>query len=451
MKGSRLLCTLAALVPACGFAPSLHRGSFRSVISSAENVDGTKQLRSRRTVKVVLPTDAVAAKKKKRRSTVQRLEPPSAVGSSQEAKARKPAQFVGDMPSEVTAVKEVPPPSYMASTSAMVDRAFNTVSNSFWLGTVAPAAAAGVGLTFVAKKSKERVEARQQSLVTNYAFELLKYDGNMATLKEVQAEYEKKGSKALKDKCVLEYLRRFFTKRVVSGASVRSLAFMIALNKLDDAKAAELLCAFGEEIKSKPLSLNKLLFFSERILKDPKALALLEPFKATAVENYGGVEAIFAATMESLASGAFKSFVDDGFSEGYDLASARVACVAEGKLLGFSEEAALEEFDKLLAEQQAVADAEEEKIKAGLAQVDGAEEEEEEEDFGAQMRAEAAGGGGGGGGPVSAEAGGKLIVECTKCQNVMFVAAGRENKFFGPDFVCPNCGAPKSDQKTRQG
>ena len=33
--------------------------------------------------------------------------------------------------------------------------------------------------------------------------------------------------------------------------------------------------------------------------------------------------------------------------------------------------------------------------------------------------------------------------ECQKCGYVLFIAPGRESKFFSPSFQCPQCGAPK--------
>ena len=33
--------------------------------------------------------------------------------------------------------------------------------------------------------------------------------------------------------------------------------------------------------------------------------------------------------------------------------------------------------------------------------------------------------------------------ECTSCGYALFPAAGREVKFFGVDFLCPQCGAAK--------
>ena len=41
------------------------------------------------------------------------------------------------------------------------------------------------------------------------------------------------------------------------------------------------------------------------------------------------------------------------------------------------------------------------------------------------------------------------VYECTECGHTMFVANGREQKFFGEGFKCPDCGAPKEKFKAR--
>lgn len=35
------------------------------------------------------------------------------------------------------------------------------------------------------------------------------------------------------------------------------------------------------------------------------------------------------------------------------------------------------------------------------------------------------------------------VFECSECGYTLFVAKGRESKFFGEGFKCPECGAPK--------
>lgn len=56
-------------------------------------------------------------------------------------------------------------------------------------------------------------------------------------LREVHSEYTGKlGPNQKRDEIVLEYLKRHLSKYSVTGSAVRSLAFIISINKLDDVK-----------------------------------------------------------------------------------------------------------------------------------------------------------------------------------------------------------------------
>lgn len=39
--------------------------------------------------------------------------------------------------------------------------------------------------------------------------------------------------------------------------------------------------------------------------------------------------------------------------------------------------------------------------------------------------------------------------ECGRCGFTLFIASGRESKFYGTGFKCPECGAPKKEFKPR--
>ena len=55
--------------------------------------------------------------------------------------------------------------------------------------------------------------------------------------------------------------------------------------------------------------------------------------------------------------------------------------------------------------------------------------------------------------PISGAAGGSgdaLICECTECGYTLFVAAGREEKFFPEGFTCPECGSTKDKFNVRK-
>lgn len=41
------------------------------------------------------------------------------------------------------------------------------------------------------------------------------------------------------------------------------------------------------------------------------------------------------------------------------------------------------------------------------------------------------------------------VFECSECGFTLFIAKGREFKFYGDDFKCPECGAAKEKFKAR--
>ncbi len=43
-----------------------------------------------------------------------------------------------------------------------------------------------------------------------------------------------------------------------------------------------------------------------------------------------------------------------------------------------------------------------------------------------------------------------VIAECGSCKYTIFVAPGRESKFYGSGFKCPECGASKDKFTTKE-
>lgn len=183
----------------------------------------------------------------------------------------------------------------------------------------------------------------------------------------------------------------------------------------------------GEE---KISSAGKLLFFGSRILKSPEGKAALLPIKDMIKATYR--EASVADEMVDLSQQAMAE------------AAYRSAVIADGKgqesltigweVLGLDKETAIRIFD-LEAEEGFVS--EREKMYGGQStkydskgniidkegnllnpedKIDG------KDDYGVSSSG---------------------AVECSDCGYTLFIAKGRESKFFGEGFKCPNCGASK--------
>jgi len=426
----RAVLLALALSLGLGQALLLHQGVLRSkpfavrrltLIKATGVGEGAQNLR---VVKLSMPASSVAKKRRVQREVED--------AETEEALA---AELAAPAPAEK---------GYLESSPGFASVVVNNMRDNFWLGTVAPAVIISYGVKAAVQKSRAAFTKRQAGLVKNYAFEMLKYDGNLATLREVHAEYvQKLGPKQMRDEIVLEYLRRFFANKTLSGAAVKSLAFIISINKLDDVKAAKLLYIIGKEFEGKLVSVGKVYFLAERILSDPAALALMQTLKAETAEKVRGdtADAIkqFESSQAVLAETAVRSFTQDLPETVEDLTDAREAITEEARLLGMSEEKAMEIFNVVLA-------VEEEEAEAAARLAD---EEDDEDDEGADALAairDAAMGVDAAPVPTGNTA---LVVECSQCSYTLFVAKGREAKFFGPSFKCPECGAAKETFKTR--
>ena len=85
----------------------------------------------------------------------------------------------------------------------------------------------------------------------------------------------------------MEYLRRFFAKRPLSGKTIKALAFGVSVNGLSDDKAATFFNKLSEESNRRPIMRGKILFLAERIVADA---SLLEPIRESLLKSFGSQE-----------------------------------------------------------------------------------------------------------------------------------------------------------------
>lgn len=209
---------------------------------------------------------------------------------------------------------------------------------------------------------------------------------------------------------------------------------------MTEERAAEVICEVCNAMPEKIASAGKLFFFGTHILKSKEAKAKLLPLK------------------ELLAS----SYRDDGVISGEEIversqiamgeAAYRAAVAAAGKkqtemtigweVLGLDEETATEIYNEV-AKQGFMSDREAKYGKAYSIKYDSKgrvldskgelknpeEADKDDEDDSSGL-------------PASGN-----VQECTECGYTLFVAEGRDFKFFGSDFKCPECGAAKDKFK----
>lgn len=393
--------------------------SARHVVKMVEDNVGAASSANLRTVRLSIPQRTVAS------TFAQRAETEAQQGT-QAPRRKKKSKKSGQTEQFQT---EVYDDSY--STTQGRTKEFKETRNNIGIFAFAFMVVAYSGTSLVSTGSK-KFKRRQKDILEDYATEMLQYDGDTTLLRKLHKEYTRKigpGQKS-RDAMFIGYLRGFFTSKPLCGKTIRSLAFFFALSGADDAKVAKSFLQLSEDIKKKPLIRGKVLFLAERLVKDKTALASLDPIREALAKTLGSREEL-DISQAYLAEASTKIFIDDQLDGG---ALSLDAVVEEASLLGLSEDKAKALYNKAIQEGYQT-----EKDFLFGDDEDGLEREDTGA-LAAIKEAEAAGD------VLNTE---PIIAECPKCGFTLFVAKGREQKFFGPDFECPDCKTPKADFSVR--
>lgn len=273
-------------------------------------------------------------------------------------------------------------------------------------------------LTFVAWLGMRRLKAHQARLVNEYGEVMVYYGDTTDSMRQISSEYKRKlGPGVLRGALYSSFLRNLVTEKPVGPIAIQNAAIVKKLLRINDGRAVEVVNKLGEELQSSPSLLGKLLFLAERLLpfKHLPSLKLVPLFpygSGTVVElQRNMVERCFRELVE-------RHIDEHGTSE---------APMDAAKMLRLEESDAKSIFDGVVATRREK-EAESAAIAAAEAE-DASKPVVEELDHPARSGEPA-----------------KVAVhayQCTICGYTMFPAAGREFKFYGADFVCPACGAPK--------
>lgn len=207
--------------------------------------------------------------------------------------------------------------------------------------------------------------------------------------------------------------------------------------KLTEDRAASILCELCSTMPEKVASAGKLLFFGTHILKSKEARAKLKPIKDLLASSYrddGVVSGDEIVTRSQIAMGeaAYRAAVAAGGKNQSEL-------TIGWEVLGLDEETATQIF-KEVAKEGFLSSREAKYGRAYSIKYDSKGRKIDDE--GELVN------------PEEADADDKddstpsgNVQECTECGYTLFVAQGRDFKFFGSDFKCPECGAPKDKFK----
>eukprot|EP00592_Proboscia_alata_P010455 CAMPEP_0194361544 /NCGR_PEP_ID=MMETSP0174-20130528/9109_1 /TAXON_ID=216777 /ORGANISM="Proboscia alata, Strain PI-D3" /LENGTH=441 /DNA_ID=CAMNT_0039133799 /DNA_START=258 /DNA_END=1583 /DNA_ORIENTATION=- len=275
------------------------------------------------------------------------------------------------------------------------------------------------GLSKAVTKVRGEYWGKEEGILQSYAQEMVYHDGDFEELRLCHETYRTKmrffpGNS--KQKMITAFLTYHAKKVTVSPKAISGLSYVFSLYKYTESEAAAVLVDVAESLVSKPASSGKLLFFGTRILKSKEAKAALKPIR----KKLYGDKSVIDAAQKLIAESSYKATITAGGKEQTEL-------TVGWEVLGLKKERAQEMYD--LMEMEGFLTLREQIRGAGLSLDErnnlpdakdrpGGEEKKEEEET-------------------------AMAQECGQCGYTMFVAKGREFKFFGEGFVCPGCGAAK--------
>eukprot|EP00568_Trieres_chinensis_P012742 CAMPEP_0183291822 /NCGR_PEP_ID=MMETSP0160_2-20130417/1100_1 /TAXON_ID=2839 ORGANISM="Odontella Sinensis, Strain Grunow 1884" /NCGR_SAMPLE_ID=MMETSP0160_2 /ASSEMBLY_ACC=CAM_ASM_000250 /LENGTH=508 /DNA_ID=CAMNT_0025452679 /DNA_START=160 /DNA_END=1686 /DNA_ORIENTATION=+ len=307
---------------------------------------------------------------------------------------------------------------------------FFTIVMPLGLGLYGAKWAADKGAAKLAETADDKLDA--------YAGEMVYHDGDLDEMRMCHGDYKKKLAwlgPGKKRRMIHRYLETFAKKVTVSPQSISSLSYAFSLYKLSEDKAAQILSDLCLAMPEKTASTGKLLFFGNHILKSPEARAKLEPIREMLASSYRDDVGISG---EDIVDKSQKAMGEAAYREAVTKAGKDQTSLTPGwEVLGLTKEDAQRIWDE--EEESGFVSSMEAKYSRAklkyndkgqrldeLGDVKPGQEDLDGNDDGSEVEASSSG-----------------AYECGQCGFTMFVAPGREKKFFGPGFKCPECGAAK--------
>jgi len=299
---------------------------------------------------------------------------------------------------------------------------------------IVPSIFAFAGLRWSARKAAGKVTGKADDTLDTFANEMVYHDGDFEELKLCMNVYNKKlvwlGPN--KSKAMLKsYLRLYCKKRIVSPQAISSLSYVFSLFKLTEEKASKILVSICQDMGIDGLSTaQKLLFFGTRILKSDEGHAALDPIREIIKSSYRGEGTIpdmmLETSQQAMAENAYKTAVINAGKE-------QTSLTTGWEVLGLDKETATEIYNE---EAKGGFISEREKLYGGQSQKYDEKGNKVDKEGNLVDPENAIG-------DDEPEMPASNVMECMECSYTLFIAKGREAKFFGDNFKCPECGAGK--------
>lgn len=295
---------------------------------------------------------------------------------------------------------------------------------------IVPGIFAFAGLRWGAMKAAKKVQVKAESTLDAFASEMVYHDGDVEEMKLCLKAYNNKMVWLGPNRTPVmlkRYLQLYSKKKTVSPQSISSLSYVFSLFKLSEEKAAQILVSLCQEMGTEKLSsAGKLLFFGSRILKSSEAKAALNPIRDMIKSSYREVEVaetMVETSQQAMAEAAYRSAVLQGGKDQQRL-------TVGWEVLGLDKDTATRIFEEA-ADEGFISDRE--KMYGGQSQkyddkgnrIDDDGSLEDPENAIVDDKPES------------------NVMGCLDCSYTLFIAQGREDKFFGAGFKCPECGSKK--------
>jgi len=280
------------------------------------------------------------------------------------------------------------------------------------------------------RKVGSKINESTDVVLDKYANEMVFHNGDFEELRMCHVSYAKKllvlGPKKI-DTMITRYLVNFAKTTFVTPQSISSLSFVFSMIKFPEDRIAELFVKVGLEVADGASTAGKLLYYGRCILKTKEAKAKLAPIKKIVIASYSragtDAKAMMEVSQTLMGESAYRAVVEDAGEK-------QTSLTTGWEILGIKKKRATEIWKSVLTEEFVEEDVKEEDSYESLVSA------EEREDF--KKREEEK----------------KKIEEtettstdnareCGDCGFTLFIAKGREFKFYGDSFKCPECGASK--------
>lgn len=282
-----------------------------------------------------------------------------------------------------------------------------------------PYVAASAVLMGMAWITKKRFSARQERLVDEFGEVVVMYGNSPDTTREIVSDYKRRlGPGILREGMFGSYLQYLITEKAIFPSTIQDVLLVKRLLKLNDNRFVKAVNNLASTLKDAPSLLGKLLFLSERTIA-PEMTS-----KLSIIEHFPYSPSTVADLQRNMLERCFKEFVDEEIEqnaiEGPPMEAAAALRIEPNDAQTLFDSVVLARIKRKEAEAaKLAAAAAEEAIKPETPELDSPARSAE---------------------PTKASV---HAYQCSECGYTLYPAAGREFKFYGDDFVCPACGAPK--------